>query len=557
MLFWDKAGNVEADFCTTQRFHLVSIIWPLAITEQPTEVEDMELEHQPALDGFESHNSDQPVEETDTFHKETVALGLSEVLVDPTVESIVGNGPLDDAQETQEGDPQAAQMNGCADGEPTDQGALDTTVGEEYPISPWAKLSPDMSPEQVRLLDEDVERGGIIDPPDVLDGQVVDGRHREAARKRAGMPSRYNFLPEETNIVRHLLSKNGLRGHYDENQRAVYGYRLYIQQFIEAGIDPEASSANLRNFISQDEITEQMAVSPRTMSSVSAVLSSRRTSCVSLKDAVVTNWIKASDAERILAEPEETQERAVAMALAGESTTVKRAVERIKQENLQVELPGAAPAPSPGVGGATVTLHRATVPDLIGLVEPESLDCILTFPSPDPSMRDRLGQLSEFAYYGLKLRGVMAILTKGQYLAPVMKMLNHIDLDWVMEMDYRPAVAMRSGPPHRVTISRMPLLIWGKGGFRLQGGDDVIEVPPDDKGENGNQTNARLDVGMALIIERLTSPEQIVCDPLMLDRSHSATAAWRTGRTFIGATDSEANLKRIRNRLAASGISSK
>ena len=417
-------------------------------------------------------------------------------------------------------------------------------------------LSPDMSPEQVRLLDEDVQRGGIIDPPDVLDGEVVDGRKREAARKRAGQPPLYNILPEGTNIVQHLLSKHGLRGHYNENQRAVYGYRLYNQQFIEAGIDPETSSANLRNFLSQEEITEHLAVSPRTMSSVSAVLSSRRTSCAPLKDAVVANRIKASDAERILAEPEVIQEQAVAMALAGESTTVRRAVERINQAIAQVELQETPPTTYPVVGGASATLHRATVPELNGLVEPNSVDCILTFPSADPSMRDRLGQLTDFAAYALKTTGVMAVLTTGQYLALVMKMLDHPDLEWIVEMDYRPAVAVRSNLPLRVTIRRRPLLIWGKGGFQLQGGDDVIEVPLDDSSEDGNQTNARLAAGMALIMERLTSVRQVVCDPLMLHRSHSAVAAWRTGRTFIGATDSEASLRRIRNRLAALGISS-
>ena len=529
-----------------------------AFAKWHTEVEDVELEHQPAFDGFEPHHTEHPVEETHTFNRETVFPGPFEHLVSTTEESspAAGNEALDYDQGSRKKDVETAQWNGCADGEPTSQDSLDTNEVEEYPISSWAMLSPDMSPEQVRLLDEDVQREGIIDPPDVLDGEVVDGRKREAARKRAGQPPRYNFLPQETNVVRHLLSKHGLRGHYDENQRAVYGYHLYINQFIEAGIDPETSSANLRNFVSQEEITEHLAVSPRTMSSVSAVLSSRRTSCVPLKDAVIANRIKASDAERILAEPEVIQEQAVAMALAGESTTVRRAVERINQAIAQVELQETTPTTYPVVGGASATLHRATVPELNGLVEPDSVDCVLTVPSPDPSMRDRLGQLTEFAAYALKSTGVMAILTTGQYLAPVMNMLNHPDLEWVLEMDYRPAVAMTSGPLHRVTMRRMPLLIWGKDRFRLHGGDDVIEVPLNDNIENGHQTHSRLDAGMALILERLTSLGQIVCDPLMLHRSHSAVAAWRTGRTFIGATDSEASLRRIRNRLAALGISS-
>ena len=519
----------------------------------------MESEHQQVLDGFGSHSPDGPVEEAGTPTKEAVAFGPDELPGNPADGwlSTEDEDHVDDYQESQERGDQVAQDYARSEGELDGHDLQVSDENMEFPISAWAELSPDMSPEQLRLLVEDVKRRGIIDPPDVLDGQVVDGRKREAARKTAGTQTRYNILPEETNVVRHLLSKHEMRGHYDENQRAVYGYRLYIKQFIEAGLDPEESSANLRNFFSQEEITEGLGVSPRTMSSVSAVLSSRRTSCVSLKDAVLANSIKASDAESILGEPEEIQERAVAMALAGESTTVKRAVERIKQEIAPDDMTEAVPAPSTAVGGGPIALHQATVSDLIGLVEPESLDCIVTFPSPDPSMRERLCHLAEFAVHGLKkATGVMAILTTGQYVAPVLHLLNHPELVWVFEMNYRPPVAIGSAPPHRIMMTRMPLLLFGLGGFRLQGGDDEIKVPPADDSDTGNRPDARLDAGMELIVERLTSPGQVVCDPLMLHRYHSAAAAWKTGRTFIGATDSEANLRRIRNRLAASGIPS-
>ena len=147
--------------------------------------------------------------------------------------------------------------------------------------------------------------------------------------------------------------------------------------------------------------------------------------------------------------------------------------------------------------------------DLIPLVKPESVDCIVTFPSPDPSMHDRLGQLAEFASYALKSTEVMAVLTTGQYLAPVLSLMNHPEISCISELDYRPPIAIKSAPPHRVLMRRMPLLVFGKDGFRLHGGDDVIEVPPADSSDARNGSNALLDIGMALIMERLTSPGQI------------------------------------------------
>ena len=95
----------------------------------------MELEHQTVLNGFESHNTEQPAGEIDTFLYEAVAPGLSEVLVDPTEDSLWAEGsePLDEGQETQEGDVQAAHNDGYTGGEATGQDGLGKNVGEEQP----------------------------------------------------------------------------------------------------------------------------------------------------------------------------------------------------------------------------------------------------------------------------------------------------------------------------------------------------------------------------------------------------------------------------------------
>ena len=513
----------------------------------------MYTERQPTLDGFESNRSNLPEEESDSLIKETLAPGLSEALVNLTEDSTVGNEPIDDGQETQEGDVQTPQIDGWTESKITGPDLLAADAVGEYPLSAWAMISPDMSPEQIGLLAEDVERNGVIVAVDVLDGQVVDGRHREAARKKAGKAPNYNLLPEGTNIVRHLLSKHGLSGHHNENQRAVYAYKLWRQQFIDAGIDPDSSSANLRSFVSQEEITRHLNVSPRTVSSVSAVLSPRRTSSVSLKNAVECNRIKASDAEGILREPEEIQDKAVAIALRGEPKTVAAAVKRIRREMG----PEPSQAGQPQLAGKLIGLHCASPSQLIGIVQPESIASIITFPSPDPSMHYLFDELAEFAAHSLKADGAMAVLTTGQHLASVMDRLKRQELQWVLEFDYRPPNAIQLRAPHRVTLRRMPILVLGKAGFRLQDGDDVIEVPTGDGSDPEKQPKARLEAGMALIMKRLTRPGQTVCDPLMLDRSHSAIAAWRTGRSFIGATDKEANLRLIRDRLARWGAFSK
>ena len=53
-----------------------------------------------------------------------------------------------------------------------------------------------------------------------------------------------------------------------------------------------------------------------------------------------------------------------------------------------------------------------------------------------------------------------------------------------------------------------------------------------------------------MIVERFARPGQVVCDPVLLDRSSIALAARRHGCIFIGAGTDQSCINRIRDRLA-------
>ena len=78
----------------------------------------------------------------------------------------------------------------------------------------------------------------------------------------------------------------------------------------------------------------------------------------------------------------------------------------------------------------------------------------------------------------------------------------------------------------------------------------MIEVTPPDEPAAGYQGRQRDDAGMALIVERFARPGQVVCDPVILDRSSIALAARRHGCIFIGAGTDQSCINRIRDRLA-------
>ena len=516
----------------------------------------MSAEQQSLLEGLEPDVFSQTDPESDGLAKENTAPERPPDPADPTgaSASTAGNTFLSHDQEPQKGDDLSVSEEDSDESDPSVQTPSSEDVSHEYPISSWAMLSPEKTVEQERQLDEYVERNGVIVPVDVLNGEVLDGRYRETARRKTGKPPNFNFLPDNTDVVSHLLSKNALRGHYDENDRAIYAYMLWQNQFVVAGIKPGTSSANLRNFKSQEDIARLLNVSARSVSSVASVLGPRSTACTALQEAVKKRQIKASDAQRVLNKPASIQHNAVAMVARGDAKTVLAAARMVEGEKSHKEASSNRRVVSLNAADGSITLHQAAVFQMTRKVAEGSVDAIIMFPSPDSSMFGCFVDLAAFAAHALKPDGVMAVLTSGLQLPFVIERLTHPDLHWVAEFDYRPPTPSRSGPPLNLTLRRSPVLIYGRSRYQLRGGDDVIEVSTSEDGASGTSGGRRLDVGMAMIVERLTLPGQLVCDPLMLTRSASALAAWSTGRAFIGATATSGNLTRIKAGLSREGV---
>ena len=256
----------------------------------------------------------------------------------------------------------------------------------------------------------------------------------------------------------------------------------------------------------------------------------------------------------VLNKPANIQRYAVAKAVRGDARTVLAAARMVEEEKSHKEASSNRRVVSLNVADGSITLFQAPVSEMATKVAQGSVDAIITFPSADTSMHDRFGELAAFAARVLKPDGVMAVLTSGLHLPSVIERLTHPDLRWVAEFDYRPPTPSRSGPPLNLTLSRSPVLIYGRFRYQLQGGDDVIEVSGPEDGTSDAKGGRRLDVGMAMIMERLTLPGKLVCDPLMLDSSASAVAAWSTSRAFIGATDVAGNLTRIKAGLSREGV---
>ena len=85
-----------------------------------------------------------------------------------------------------------------------------------------------MTESQYQPFKEDIAKNGQLEPIDILDGMVIDGRHRQRACLELGITPKYRFLPEDTDPLQHILSKNVLRRNTDKSPLATAAVKIYL-----------------------------------------------------------------------------------------------------------------------------------------------------------------------------------------------------------------------------------------------------------------------------------------------------------------------------------------
>ena len=259
------------------------------------------------------------------------------------------------------------------------------------------------------------------------------------------------------------------------------------------------------------------------MTHASRVFSQGSLAIPELRLAVKNGQINVTDASRVLDQPLEVQRAGVEMLVNGEAKTISSAVRKIQQEAALGEAAGVLAANRALSLGDTVKIHAVPVDGLRALVEPASVDLIVSHPPHGERTLHLLAGLAAFASHALKPGGVMVVVGSGTHLLQMLEHLAHPGIEWGMELDLLlHGPPGRSGSPHFINLRRWPILVFGKPGFRLSAGDDLIQVPhPEELPEGCNRNEA----AMALILDRFARPGQVVCDPIMLDRSGVALAA--------------------------------
>ena len=172
-----------------------------------------------------------------------------------------------------------------------------------YPLHPAAELFPVMDEAAFAALVADIATHGQREPILVLDGQVIDGRHRLRACEQLGLePLVRQVSADDGDPFGLVVSLNLHRRHLSEGQRAIIAARLATLPHGR----PDAN-AQICAF-TQDEAAQHLKVSRRTVQHARAVLDH---GIDELQAAVKGGEISVSAAAELSRLPADTQRTAL------------------------------------------------------------------------------------------------------------------------------------------------------------------------------------------------------------------------------------------------------
>jgi hypothetical protein len=88
------------------------------------------------------------------------------------------------------------------------------------PFDERANIFPLMQGDEFDELVGDIKRRGLLDPIDIYNGKIIDGRNRARACENAGIEPQYKeFQGKDDDVTRYIISKNIHRRHLKPEQR--------------------------------------------------------------------------------------------------------------------------------------------------------------------------------------------------------------------------------------------------------------------------------------------------------------------------------------------------
>ena len=423
---------------------------------------------------------------------------------------------------------------------------------ENLEVHPYAAIVPRMLPRKYEDFKESLRLRGQHDPIIISredPSRILDGRHRFWASQELGISPAFALLEEGKDEIEFILDKEESHKELTKSQKAIFGY--FLSKLSPVG-RPRTVDENCEDLpiYTQEAAAKRVGVSRKQIGLVKRILESDSPVVDALGEGLSQGRITVNHGLKFIAEPADVQGRAMETFQNGMVKSLAKATAQITEE---IRHEGAVLDPSngrPETNDDAVTIVHSTVADLLTTVHEASVDVVVTIPSTDSSQLNSLGELHAFSVHALPPTGIVAVIADPAIMDLMFESMGQSGLQFVTELVIVSDSPLgRKNKPHQMTYYHKPVLVFGKEGCRIKPGGTVLQIPSQE-GNPSRSIGRLMEVAIELVLKRVAEPGQRVCDPIMLDRSYTATAARKHGCAFIGASHDVGCVDRIRRALS-------
>jgi hypothetical protein len=396
------------------------------------------------------------------------------------------------------------------------------SANEHMTTHPVADLFPMLPGAELRELAENITKHGLIHPC-VRQGDVLlDGRNRLAACTLAGVTPSFTEYTGDSPVA-FIIGANLARRHLDKGQKIALA--LEIEPYFAEEAKKRYAETVGRPSKSEEKVP-QISRAPQSRDQAAATVG------VSGKLVSAAKAIKEADPERF--------ERVKQGTLS-----VAKAKKEIKAEQDKRDLAAAQQSVSASKRERIESVCDLRVCSCAELFASGiTPDAVITDP---PYPAEFLPVFSELAE-GCQRAGVplVAVMSGQSYLPDVLQRLcEHLTYRWTLAYMTPGGQAVQQWQA-KVNTAWKPVLLFGDA---VEWFGDVAMSRPNDNDKRFHGWG-QSESGMADLVERLTKPGQLICDPF-LGGGTTAVVSLALGRRFVGCDIDAAHVEQTRARVMA------
>jgi site-specific DNA-methyltransferase (adenine-specific) len=364
-------------------------------------------------------------------------------------------------------------------------------------VHPVADLFPMLSSHELDEMTDSIKRDGLITPCTKQGDVLLDGRSRLAACKIAGVNPRFVEYHGDSPVA-FIIASNLVRRHLDKGQKIALALEIEPHFAAEAKKRQRGGQGgvllveNVPQAKSRDQAADAVGLSGKLVSAAKAI---READPVRFEKVKQGKLSVAKAKKEIKAEQDKRDLSAAQKRIDDEK---RRKIESV------------------------CDLRVCSCRELFASgIKP---DAVITDP---PYPKEFLPVFTELAE-GCKAAGVplVAVMSGQSYLPEVMRRLcEHLRYRWTLAY-MTPGGSCRIWPV-KIDCQWKPVLLFG------DAREVVFDVFRSEASEKRFHEWGQSLTGMADLVDRLTKPNQLVCDPF-LGAGSTAVVSLKLGRRFVG-----------------------